>query len=153
MIHVVLYQPDIPQNTGNIARTCALIGAKLHLIRPLGFSLDAASIRRAGLDYWDKVDVTVHDTLDDFLHVVPVPVYLLSSHGDRRYSDVTYEEDCAILFGAEASGVPQSVHELFHESRLTIPMRHLPGLRSLNLANSVAVVCYEIWRQRSFHED
>lgn len=150
MIHVVLYQPDIPQNTGNIARTCALIGAKLHLIRPLGFSLSEAALRRAGLDYWDKVDVQVHDSLEDFFRDVELPMYLLSSHGDRIYTDVVYEDDVAILFGSEASGVPPEVHARLSGTRLTIPMRQLPGLRSLNLANSVAVVCYEIWRQRSF---
>lgn len=150
MIHVVLYQPDIPQNTGNIARTCALVGAKLHLIRPLGFSLDQSSIRRAGLDYWDKVEVSVHDSLADFCDSVPVPVYLLSSKADKFYSELEYPEDVAILFGSETKGVPEAVHEQFFNSRLTIPMRRQPGLRSLNLANSVAIVVYEVWRQRRF---
>lgn len=150
MIHVVLFQPDIPQNTGNIARTCALTGARLHLIRPLGFSLDQASLKRAGLDYWDKVDVVVHDSWADFCQVMNLPMYLLTSHGDTIYSDVRYEDDCVIVFGSETAGVPEAIHQQFHGHRLTIPMRSQPGLRSLNLANSVAIVCYEIWRQRSF---
>ena len=93
MIHVVLLEPDIPQNTGNIARTCAITGAKLHLIRPLGFSLEERAVRRAGVDYWDKLEVEVHDSLDDFLDRYPIPCYLLTSHGTTRYCDVQYEID------------------------------------------------------------
>lgn len=150
MIHVVLYQPDIPQNTGNIARTCAITGARLHLIRPLGFSVDERSVRRAGLDYWDKVDVEVHDSLSDFCEKYPVPIYLLTSHGDKYYTDITYEADCAIMFGSESSGVPEEIHRRFSENRVKIPMRNLAGNRSLNLSNSAAIMIYEIWRQRSF---
>lgn len=150
MIHVVLFQPDIPQNTGNIARTCAITGARLHLIRPLGFSIDERSVRRAGLDYWDKVAVEVHDSLDQFCDKYPVPVYLLTSHGDKLYSDISYPDDCAILLGSETAGVPPELHRRFADRRIKIPMRQLAGNRSLNLSNSAAIMIYEIWRQRRF---
>lgn len=150
MIHVVLYQPDIPQNTGNIARTCAITGAKLHLIRPLGFSVDDRQVKRAGLDYWDKVELEVHDDLSAFCDKYPIPTYLLTSHGDKYYTEINYEDDCAIIFGSESSGVPPELHERFQDHRIKIPMKNRAGNRSLNLSNSAAIMIYEIWRQRSF---
>lgn len=150
MIHVVLYQPDIPQNTGNIARTCALTGAMLHLIRPLGFSLDSRSMKRAGLDYWDKVQVRLHDTLEDYVQQYPHPMYALTTKGDQRYDAVDFPEDVSLLFGAESSGLPLWVHERLQDRRLYIPMRPDEHLRSLNLANSVAIIIYDIWRKRGF---
>lgn len=150
MIHVVLFQPEIPQNTGNIARTCAITGAKLHLIRPLGFSVDERSVRRAGLDYWDKVEVEAHDNLEQFCEKYPVDIYLVTTHGEMIYTEVDYEADCAVLFGSESRGVPDEMHQCFAGRRIKIPMRNRAGNRSLNLSNSAAILIYEIWRQRSF---
>lgn len=150
MIHVVLYQPDIPQNTGNIARTCALTGARLHLIRPLGFSLDSRSMKRAGLDYWDKVQVELHDTLEDYLQAHPYPIYALTTKGDQRYDEVDFPDPVSLLFGAESSGLPIWVHEKLENRRLYIPMQRSEHLRSLNLANSVAIIIYSIWQKRGF---
>ena len=150
MIHVVLYQPEIPPNTGNVIRLCANSGARLHLIRPLGFELDHAKLRRAGLDYHEFADVDVHDTLDAFIAAVqPQRLFALSTRGTTLYANATFVENDAVLFGPETRGLPQAVLDgLPPEQRLRLPMR--PHNRSLNLSNAVAVVVYEAWRQRGF---
>ncbi len=147
MIHVVLFEPDIPQNTGNIARTCAVSGAMLHLIRPLGFSLDSRALKRAGLDYWDKLNIEIHDSFEDFLDNYQLPVYPVTTKANKKYTDVQYEEDIALLFGSECSGLPDDIHKQFYDNRITIPMIKHEEIRSLNLSNSVAIVVYEIIRK------
>ena len=149
-MHVVLYQPEIPPNTGNVIRLCANTGAALHLIRPLGFDLDDKKLRRAGLDYHEFARVAVHDDLDAFLAAVsPRRLFAVSTRGRMRYDRVAYAEDDALLFGPETRGLPQAVLDaLPEEQRLSLPMR--PGNRSLNLSNAVAVIVFEAWRQREF---
>ena len=150
MFHVVLHQPEIPPNTGNIIRLCANTGCMLHLIEPLGFELDEPRLRRAGLDYHEWTTIRRHASLDAFdaAHS-PSRTFAFSARGRTSYCDIEYREDDALLFGPETRGLPDAV--LAHhppEHRLRIPMR--PRSRSLNLSNAVAVVCYEAWRQLSF---
>ncbi len=150
-INIVLCEPEIPQNTGNIARTCAATGASLHLIRPLGFEIDNAKLKRAGLDYWDKLDITFYDGLDDFYSKHPeVKVYYFSTKAKHKYSDVAYPDDAWIMFGKETKGLPEELLYANPETCVRIPMRD--GLRSLNLSNSVAIAVYEILRQRDFED-
>ena len=153
MFHVVLYQPEIPPNTGNIIRRCANTGARLHLIRPLGFQLDERRLRRAGLDYREWVDVREHDTLESFTaQVRPRRLIALSSRARRSYFEESFRSGDAFLFGPETRGLPPGILERLPESRrLRIPMK--PGNRSLNLSNAVAIVCYEAWRQCAFEID
>jgi tRNA (cytidine/uridine-2'-O-)-methyltransferase len=150
MLHVVLYEPEIPPNTGNVIRLCANSGAHLHLIRPLGFDLDHAKLRRAGLDYHEFADVAVHENLDAFMASVrPARLFALSTRGRNLYTNVQFRMDDAVLFGPETRGLPQAVLDaLPPEQRLRLPMR--PDNRSLNLSNAVAVVVYEAWRQTGF---
>lgn len=150
MLHVVLYQPEIPPNTGNVIRLCANAGAALHLIEPLGFSIDHARMRRAGLDYREFVDMKVHACLDAFLDAVaPTRLFAFSSKATRRYDAVRYAPGDALMFGPETRGLPEHVVEaLPPEQRLRLPM--MPGNRSLNLSNTVAVAVYEAWRQQGF---
>jgi len=150
MLHVVLYQPEIPPNTGNVIRLCANSGARLHLIRPLGFDLDHAKLRRAGLDYHEFASLDVHDDLDAFVAAArPARLFALSTRGRTLYTDVAFADDDAVVFGPETRGLPQTVLDsLPHGQRLRLPMR--PENRSLNLSNAVAVVVYEAWRQRGF---
>lgn len=150
MLHVVLFQPEIPPNTGNVIRLCANSGAALHLIRPLGFELDHAKLRRAGLDYHEFATVAAYDDLTAFLHAVaPRRLLALSTRGSRRYDSVEYADGDALLFGPETRGLPQDVLDAVDaQHRLRLPMR--PGNRSLNLSNAVAIVVYEAWRQLGF---
>jgi tRNA (cytidine/uridine-2'-O-)-methyltransferase len=150
-VHVVLFQPEIPPNTGNVIRLCANTGAALHLIRPLGFDLDDRKLRRAGLDYHEFARVAVHDDLDAFLAAVsPRRLFAVSTRGRARYDRVAYADDDALLFGPETRGLPQEVLDaLPEEQRLRLPMR--PGNRSLNLSNAVAVIVFEAWRQTDFN--
>lgn len=150
MLHVVLHRPEIPPNTGNVIRLCANSGAQLHLVRPLGFELDDARLRRAGLDYHEFARVRVHDDLDAFIReVAPARLFALSTRGRVRHDHVAYADGDALLFGSETAGLPQVVLESIPvERRLRLPMR--PGNRSLNLSNTVAIVVYEAWRQRDF---
>lgn len=150
MLHVVLFQPEIPPNTGNVIRLCANSGAALHLIRPLGFELDHAKLRRAGLDYHEFATVAAHEDLAAFRRAVAPPRLLaLSTRGSRRYDTVEYADGDALLFGPETRGLPQEVLDDIEEShRVRLPMR--PGNRSLNLSNAVAIVVYEAWRQLGF---
>ena len=150
MFHVVLYQPEIPPNTGNIIRLCANTGSRLHLIEPLGFELDDKRLRRAGLDYHEFAEVMRYPDLATFLaQVRPDRVFGVSTRGDMRYDWVSYRAGDAFLFGPETRGLPQPVLDALPPSqRLRVPMQ--PGNRSLNLSNAVAVVLYEAWRQRDF---
>lgn len=150
MFHVVLYQPEIPPNTGNIIRLCANVGAALHLIRPLGFRLDDSKLKRAGLDYHEYATVREHENLEAFIEAVqPARIFACSTRGRRYYADVAFQSGDALLFGPETRGLPQAVLDaLPPEQLLRIPMR--PDNRSLNLSNAVAVILYEAWRQRGF---
>ena len=150
MLHVVLFQPEIPPNTGNVIRLCANSGARLHLIRPLGFDLDHAKLRRAGLDYHEFAALSVHDDLDAFVAAArPARVFALSTRGKTSYADARFDADDAVLFGPETRGLPQAVLDALPPAqRLRLPMR--PDNRSLNLSNAVAVVVYEAWRQLGF---
>ncbi|MEO5560288.1 MAG: tRNA (uridine(34)/cytosine(34)/5-carboxymethylaminomethyluridine(34)-2'-O)-methyltransferase TrmL [Dokdonella sp.] len=150
MLHVVLFQPEIPPNTGNVIRLCANSGAALHLIRPLGFELDDAKLRRAGLDYHEFARVTVHDDLAEFVAAAqPRRLLAVSTRARVRYDTMTYADGDALLFGPETRGLPQDVLDGIDPSnRLRLPMR--PDNRSLNLSNAVAIVVYEAWRQMGF---
>lgn len=150
MFNIVLYQPEIPPNTGNIIRLCANSGARLHLIRPLGFTLEDRQLKRAGLDYHEYAELTVHDSLEAFLGAVPgTRLYACSTRGGRRHTEPRYASGDSFLFGPETAGLPEPVLALpaVHEV-LRIPMR--PRSRSINLSNAVAVVLYEAWRQLDF---
>ena len=148
-INIVLHEPEIPQNTGNIARTCAAIGASLHLIRPLGFCIDDKKLKRAGLDYWHLLDITYYDGLDDFYAKNPnANVFYYTTKAPRAYTEVTYPDPVFIMFGKESKGLPEELLQQHPDSCVRIPMRD--GLRSLNLSNSVAVAAYEILRQENF---
>ena len=152
-LNIVLVEPEIPQNTGNIARTCAAIGAKLHLVRPLGFEISDKYVKRAGLDYWDKLDIEEHNSLSDFLKKYPVNnnMFLVTTKGQHCYSDVNYSklDEVFLLFGKETKGLPESLLKEHLENTIRIPMRET--LRSLNLSNSVAIVAYEVFRQNNFY--
>ena len=148
-INIVLLEPEIPQNTGNIARTCAATGASLHLIKPLGFRIDDAKLKRAGLDYWHQLDITYYKDLDDFHAKNPdAQIYYFSTKAPQKYTDITYPEKVYLMFGKETKGLPE---ELLHANKshcVRIPMRD--SLRSLNLSNSAAIAVYEVFRQRDF---
>lgn len=148
-INIVLLEPEIPQNTGNIARTCAATGASLHLIEPLGFRIDDAKLKRAGLDYWHQLDITYYKNLEDFYARNPdAQVYYFSTKAPQKYTDITYPEKVYLMFGKETKGLPE---ELLRENKshcVRIPMRD--SLRSLNLSNSAAIAVYEVFRQRNF---
>ena len=150
MFDLILYQPEIPPNTGNIIRLCANTGAGLHLIEPLGFELDEPRLKRAGLDYREFARVRVHASLDDCVTALGTPrVFALSTRGATNYASLKFEPGDAFLFGPETRGLPQSLLETFPpERRLRVPMR--ADSRSLNLSNSAAVVIYEAWRQQGF---
>ncbi len=151
MFHVVLFEPEIPANTGNISRTCALTGTALHLVKPLGFSIDDKHLKRAGLDYWHLLDLFLYENLDAFL----------ARHGDARlflcttkarlpYHEAHFQDGDFLVFGKETAGLPQWLHERYPDRRIRIPMRDVADARSLNLSNSVAIVLYEALRQRGF---
>lgn len=150
MLHLALYEPEIPPNTGNIIRLCANSNTQLHLIEPLGFDLETKKLRRAGLDYHEFADIKLHKNFDDFLQSIPEKrIFALSTKGTKRYCDISYKDSDCILFGPETRGLPENIRE--HErvtDLLTIPMA--PQSRSLNLSNSAAIVCYEAWKQLNF---
>ncbi len=152
MFHIVLYEPEIPPNTGNIIRLCANSGARLHLIHPLGFGLGEKQLRRAGLDYHHLATVREHHSLQDFMEGVKPPrLFACTTRGRRPYSDNAFRAGDALLFGPESRGLPDAVLASLAEERLLrIPM--LAGNRSLNLSNAVAIVLYEAWRQQDFAE-
>ena len=148
-INIVLHCPEIPQNTGNIARTCAATGSALHLIRPLGFEIDDRKLKRAGLDYWHALDISYYDNLDDFFEKAGAShIYYFSTKSPRKYTDVTYEKPVWLMFGRETAGLPEELLQKHPERCLRIPM--LDRLRSLNLSNSVAIAVYEVLRQQGF---
>ena len=150
-LNIVLVEPRIPQNAGNIARTCAATGARLHLVEPLGFSLDSARLRRAGLDYWEYLDVTRYPSLRDFLaRTEGEPLFFFSTKARRTYSDIHYPPGAWLVFGREDAGLPEKLLAAHPDRCVRLPMR--PGLRSLNLANTVAVGTYEALRQWGFPE-
>lgn len=148
-LNIVLLEPEIPSNTGNIGRTCVAAGARLHLIEPLGFRLNEKSIRRAGMDYWEHLDVTRYIDYQDFLEKNPgAKIYMATTKARRLYTDVKYEDNCYIMFGKESAGIPEEILLENQETAVRIPM--LSDIRSLNLANSVAIVLYEALRQHGF---
>ncbi len=150
-INIVLHQPEIPQNTGNIARTCAATGASLHIIRPMGFEIDNRKLKRAGLDYWDKLDITYYDSYEDFLQKRPEAVdntYYFSTKAPQNYTDIQYPDNAFIMFGKETKGLPEDILYDNKDFCVRIPMRDT--IRSLNLSNSVAIAVYEIIRQKGF---
>ena len=151
MINIVLLEPEQGGNVGNIGRTCLAIGAKLHLIEPLGFHLTDREIRRAGMDYWYQVDVTRYDNYEDFLEKNPgAVVYMATTKSKTVYTEVRYEENAYLMFGKESAGIPEEILMENRERCVRIPM--LPDIRSLNLANSVAIVAYEAMRQQEFKQ-
>ena len=145
-LNIVLAEPQIPQNTGNIARTCAVTGARLHLIRPLGFQIDDKKLKRAGLDYWDKLDITYYDGIDDFFSKnTDGAFFFFTTKGRKIHSEVVYPNNTYIIFGREDKGLPEELLRLHPDECVRIPMRST--LRSLNLSNSVAIAAYEVLRQ------
>ena len=149
MLHVVLIEPEIPQNTGNIARTCAATGSELHLVKPLGFRLEDKYLKRAGLDYWPLVKVHVHEDFAQVLEQHPgAPFFYASTKAPRSYAQVSYPEDAFLVFGKESRGLPENLLGRVYDRCIRIPM--VPGARSLNLSNSVASVVYEALRQQGF---
>lgn len=151
VLHVVLVEPEIPPNTGNISRTCALTGARLHLVEPLGFSIDERSVKRAGLDYWSHLDVEIHPGLEDFFAKYGEQrLFLATTHGGVRYTEAAFAHGDFILFGRETAGLPKDLIVSRPDTAIRIPMGKDPSLRSLNLSNSVAIVVYEALRQLGF---
>ena len=149
VLNIVLVEPEIPQNTGNIARTCAATRSRLHLVKPLGFDISEKAVRRAGLDYWSMGDLRVYEGLDHFFAVNPNPdLWLATTKAPRDYTRADFREGCWLMFGKETAGLPRELRERYHDRCLRIPMR--PDARSLNLANSVAVLAYEALRQQGF---
>ena len=149
MLNIVLVEPEIPQNCGNIARTCAATRSRLHLVKHLGFDISEKAVRRAGLDYWPMVDLQVYENLDHFFAVNPNPdLWLATTKAPRDYSQAQFAPDCWLMFGKETAGLPESLRQRYYERCIRIPMR--PDARSLNLANSVAILTYEALRQQGF---
>lgn len=152
-LHIVFVEPEIPGNTGNIARTCAATGAHLHLVKPLGFDIDEKAVRRAGLDYWPYVNLSVYESLDEFLEKnANRRMFLATTKGGQRYTDVEYRDDDMILFGRETAGLPRNFIEQNSSMAIRIPMSKETRLRSLNLANSANIVLFEALSQLDFPE-
>ena len=148
-LNVVLFEPEIPAKTGNIGRTCVVTGTRLHLIEPLGFSISEKAVKRAGMDYWDDLDVTTYVNWQDFCKKNPdAKIYFATTKAKHVYSEVSYEPDCYIMFGKESAGIPEEILKENPDTCVRIPM--LEEIRSLNLSNSVAVVLYEALRQNNF---
>ena len=149
MLNIVLHEPEIPANTGNIGRTCVATGTRLHLIEPLGFSLDEKKLKRAGMDYWKDLDVRTYIDFEDFMEKNPgAKIYMATTKAPNVYSDVKYEPDCYIMFGKESAGIPEEILVQHKENSVRIPM--IGDIRSLNLSNSVAIMLYEALRQNGF---
>ena len=152
-LNIVMVEPEIPQNTGNIARTCAAIGAKLHLVHPLGFSITEKAVKRAGLDYWDKLDIEEHISFEKFLEKYKPEehhMFFATTKGKHVYSEPNYKDmkEVFLLFGKETKGLPEDILQKYIDKTIRIPMRE--HLRSLNLSNSVAIVAYEVFKQKEF---
>lgn len=149
MLNIVLYEPEIPANTGNIGRTCAATDTRLHLIEPLGFRLDEKSLKRAGMDYWKELDVTTYIDYQDFMEKNPnAKIYMATTKAPNVYTQVQYEPDCFLMFGKESGGIPEEILVKHKENAVRIPM--IGDTRSLNLGNSAAIVLYEALRQNGF---
>lgn len=148
-MNIVLYQPEIPYNTGNIGRSCVITNTKLHLIKPLGFSIDEKAVKRSGLDYWHLVDLHVYESYEDFLEKTKCKkIYMATTKTNIKYTDVKFSEDDYIMFGPESRGIPETILEKNKDNNITIPMKK--GTRSLNLSNSVVIILYEALRQLDF---
>ena len=148
-INIVLYSPEIPQNTGNISRTAAVTGARLHIIKPIGFEISDRTLKRAGLDYWDKLDLTYYEDYEDFLTKNPgAPLYFFSAHGKNLLGDIEYPDGAFLVFGKESVGLPKELVEANCENSVRIPMR--ADVRCLNLSNAVAIAVYEVIRQSGY---
>lgn len=148
-LNIVLFEPEIPANTGNIGRTCVATGTRLHLIEPLGFRLNEKSLQRAGMDYWDQLDVTRYVNYEEFLERNPgAKIYMATTKGQQVYTEVEYEPDCYLMFGKESGGIPEEILVQHPKECIRIPM--IGDTRSLNLSNSVAIVLYEALRQNHF---
>ena len=150
-MNIVLYEPEMPANTGNIGRTCVATGTRLHLIEPLGFKLSEKAVKRAGLDYWDKLDVTVYSDYQDFLGRNPgAKIYMATTKAPNVYTEASYEPDCYIMFGPESRGIPEDILVKNQETCVRIPM--WGDIRYLNLSNSVSIILYEALRQNGFEK-
>lgn len=150
-MNIVLFEPEIPQNTGNVARTCVVTGTKLHLIEPMGFSVSDKWVKRAGLDYWSLLDLEIHENFQTFVDKYGKhPFYLLTTKGQKVYSQISFEQDAFLIFGKESAGFPKEIHDAYEDRRFRIPMANHEKARSLNLSNSVSVVLYEALRQQGF---
>lgn len=148
-MNIVLHEPEIPQNTGNIGRTCAATGTRLHLIRPLGFEITSKALKRAGMDYWYDLDVTYYDNFEDFVEKNNHPrIIMATTKAKKNYCDIEYKDDDFIMFGSEGSGIPEEILLRYKQTSVRIPM--LSKYRSLNLSNSAAIILYEALRQNSF---
>ena len=148
-INIVLYCPEIPQNTGNISRTCAVTGARLHIIKPIGFEISDRTLKRAGLDYWDKLSVTYYESYEDFISKNKGAVmYYFSAKGKNLYTDILYPDDVYLVFGRESVGLPPELIAANEDKTLKLPM--LPAVRCLNISNTVAVAVYEVLKQDNF---
>lgn len=150
VINIVLVEPQIPQNTGNIARTCAVTGARLHLVKPMGFTVDDKKLKHAGLDYWHMLDITYYDGLDDFFSRNKGDFYFFSTKAPNRYSDVKYPDGCYLFFGREDAGLPEKL--LYENQQRCVRLPMIQNARSLNLSNTVAIAVYETLRQWDFPE-
>ena len=150
-LNIVLFEPEIPANTGNIGRTCVATGTRLHLIEPLGFRLNEKEIKRAGMDYWEHLDVTRYINFEDFLEKNPgAKIYMATTKGLNVYTEVNYEPDCYIMFGKESAGIPEEILKEHPDTAVRIPM--VGDTRSLNLGNSAAIILYEALRQNGFEQ-
>lgn len=152
MINIVLHEPEIPMNTGNIGRTCVAVGARLHLIEPMGFRITEKQVKRAGLDYWDRLDYTIYENYEEFLAKNPDAhkIYMATTKARHVYSEVPYEENCYVMFGKESAGIPEEILVDNEENTIRIPM--IGDIRSLNLSNSVAIIAYEALRHQGFKD-
>lgn len=151
MFHIVLVEPEIPANTGNISRTCAITGCSLHLVKPLGFSIDDKHLKRAGLDYWHLLDLHIYESLDEFLaQHGNKRLFLATTKASRHYDEVQFQDGDFIVFGKETAGLPQHMHDRYPDTRIKIPMLDHAAARSLNLSNSAAIILYEALRQTGF---
>lgn len=149
MLNIVLHEPEIPQNTGNIGRTCVAVGAKLHLIKPLGFEITEKAVRRSGLDYWNELELFCYDNFNHFLEVNNNPqIFMATTKAKHIYSEVEYKQNCFVMFGKESAGIPEEILLKYEKNSLRIPMKH--NKRSLNLSISVAVILFEALRQNNF---
>lgn len=149
IVNIALIEPEIPQNTGNIARTCAATGARLHLVKPMGFEIDDRKLKRAGLDYWHSLDITYYESLDEFLNInKDCPMFFFTTKAPKNHTEVSYPDNSFLLFGKESAGLPEWLLECNQENCVRIPMRE--NLRSLNLSNAAAIAVYEVFRQSNF---